>query len=78
MVGLVKVIVWATFVMVMPFATDDAEAHAASPACAAVTVHVPAAITVRAVPDAVHKVEGDAVNVTGRPDDDVAARVNGD
>lgn len=73
-----KVIVWATLVIVILVATDDAEAHVASPACAAVTVHLPAAVTVRAVPDTVQTVEGDAVNVTGRPDDDVAARVNGD
>ena len=73
-----KVIVWATLVMVMPFATDEAGLHVLSPACLAVTVHVPAAVTVRAVPDTVQTVEGDAVNVTGRRDDDVAARVNGD
>ena len=78
MAGLVKVIVWATFTAVMPFVTDEAGLHVLSPACAAVTLHVPAAVTVRAVPDTVQTLEGDAVNVTDRPDDDVAARVNGD
>jgi hypothetical protein len=41
-------------------------------------VHLPAAFTVRAVPDAVQTVDGVAVNVTERPDDDVAARASGD
>lgn len=59
-------------------ATDEAGLHVPSPACLAVTVHVPAVFKVRAIPDTVQTADGDAVNVTERPDDDVAARVNGD
>ena len=77
-VGGLNVIVCAAFVTVMTFATDEAGAHVPSPACAAVTVHFPAPVTVRAVPDTVQTVDGDDVNVTASPDKEVAARVSGD
>ena len=73
-----NVIVWAAFAMVMLFVTDDAALHVPSPACAATTEHVPAPFTLRAVPDTVQTVDGEDVNDTASPAEDVAARANGD
>ena len=71
-------IVWAAFAMVMLFVKDGAALHVPSPACAATTEHVPAPFTLRAVPDTVQTVDGEDVNDTASPDEDVAARANGD
>ena len=68
----------ATFPMVMRFVTDDAALHVPSPACDAITLHVPAPTTLRAVPDTVQTADGEDLNDTASPDEDVAARVNGD
>ena len=71
-------IVCAALFTVMTLATDNAGGHVPSPACAAVTVHFPVPVTVRALPDTVQTDDGNDVNVTARPDDDVATRVSGD
>ena len=71
-------IVCATFAMVMRFVTDDAALHVPSPACDAITLHVPAPTTLRAVPDTVQTADVEDVNDTASPDEDVAARANGD
>ena len=73
-----NVIVCAAFAMVMLFVKDGAALHVPSPACDAITLHVPAPTTLRAVPDTVQTVDGEDVNDTASPDEDVAARANGD
>ena len=66
-----NVIVCAAFFTVMLFVKDGAALHVPSPACAATTEHVPAPFTLRAEPDTVQTVEGEDVNDTASPDEDV-------
>ena len=57
--------------------TDGAASKSASPGCAALMVHLPAATNVTVFPNTVHTVVGAEVKLTGRSELAVALIVNG-